>query len=190
MEKEERLSSRKPGDRTVRVHARRPRRRLRMAPHVPAFIRFLREMASRTPLVKVMVALLVLWLLVSWGIYEAEKGVEPQIDSYGHALWWSFAAMQTQGANSPGPVTAVGITIGAIWSIVSTIGFFGVIIGTLYAYYMIPRYRPYRRIIGALEYNLEKMQELSAEELEVLRDTLARVIDSRMQELKREASNQ
>ncbi len=190
MEKEERLSSRKPGDRMVRLHPRRTRKRLRMAPDVPAFVRFLREMASRTPLVKVMFALLVLWLLASWGIYEAEKGAEAQIDSYGHALWWCFAAMQTQGANSPGPVTALGITIGAIWSILSTIGLFGVIIGTLYAYYMVPRYRPYRRIIGALEYNLEKMQELSAEELEVLKDTLARVIDSRMQELKREASNQ
>jgi voltage-gated potassium channel len=188
MDKEE-LHHLRPGDKALRIHKRRRRRRLRIVPDIPGFVRFLRGMAAETPLVKIMIALLVLWLLAAWGIYEAEKGAEPQIDSYGHALWWCFAAMQTQGANSPGPVTPIGILIGSIWSIVSTIGLFGVIIGTLYAYFMTPKRRPRRAIVNTLQYNLEKLEDLSGEELELVKETLGRVVDSRLEELKKDVSD-
>ena len=159
-------------------------------PDVPGIISFLREMAAQTPLAKVLIALLLLWLLSAWGLYEAEHGENEQISSYGYALWWCFTAMQTQGANSPGPITSIGMVIGSIWSILSTVGLFGVIIGTLYAYYMVPRRRPRRAIVGTLQYNLEKMEELSAEELEVVKDTLVRVIDSRMHEVEQQTPDE
>ena len=91
--------------------------------------------------------------------------------------------MQTQGANSPGPITAPGMIIGSIWSIFSTIAFFGVIIGTLYAYFMLPRRRPSREIVTALQYNLEQLENLSINELEVLRDTTARIVNAQIKEL-------
>jgi len=141
-------------------------------------------MATRTPLIPLILTLAGLWLLFSLGIYLAERGVNEQITSYGYALWWSFTAMQTQGANAPGPVTTSGIVIGAIWSIFSTIAFFGVIIGSLYAYYMHPRRRPSREIISAIQYNLGELENLSLDELEVLRDTLVRIVDAQISRLK------
>jgi voltage-gated potassium channel len=135
-------------------------------------------------------ALIALWLVSSWGVYLAERGANEQINSYGYALWWTFTAMQTQGANSPGPITAPGMIIGSVWSILSTIAFFGVVIATLYAYFMLPKRRPSREIIGALQYNLEELEHLSIDELEVLRDTIVRIVDAQIRERKEKSPGQ
>ena len=92
--------------------------------------------------------------------------------------------MQTQGANHPGPITPIGMIIGAIWSIFGTIAFFGVIIGTFYSYYMLPRQRPSRELIGAIQYNLGELEDLSVDELETLRETTVRVVDAQISRLK------
>ncbi len=186
----EELTPLQPGDKVLRVRRRRPRRRLRLAPDIPAIFRFLKQIIIETPLVPLLLVLTALWLIFSWGIYLAERGTNEQITSYGYALWWSFTAMQTQGANSPGPITAPGMLIGSIWSIFSTVAFFGVIIGTLYAYFMLPRRRPSREIVGALQYNLEQLENLSVDELEVLRDTTVRIVNAQIREVKQKSPGQ
>jgi len=177
------------GDTILRVRRRKSYRRLRITPHIPEVFRFLKQMALETPLLKALVILIALWLLFSWGIYMAERGVNDQIDSYGYALWWSFAAMQTQGDNSPGPITAAGMSMGAIWSILGTVAFFGVVVGTLYAYFMLPRRHPSREIIHALQYNLERMEKMTVDELELLRDTTVRIVNSQIKEQKKKSSD-
>ncbi len=177
-----------PGDKVLRVHRRRPRRRLRITPNIPAVFRFIRDMSTKTPLIPLILTLAVFWLLFSLGIYLVERGVNDQIDSYGYALWWSFTAMQTQGANSPGPITVPGMVIGSIWSIFSTVAFFGVIIGSFYAYYMLPRRHPSRELIGAIQYNLGELEDLSIDELEALRETAVRIIDAQINRARKRAS--
>jgi len=179
-----------PGDKGLRILRRRPRRRLRIAPNIPAVLRFLRDIATRTPLIPLILTLATLWLLFSWGIYLVERGVNEQITSYGYALWWCFTAMQTQGANAPGPITTPGLIIGSIWSIFSTVAFFGVIIGSFYAYYMLPRRRPSRELISAIQYNLEELENLSMDELETLRDTIVRIVDAQISRLKEKSQGQ
>jgi len=186
----EQLTPRQQGDKVLRIRRRRPRRRLRITPDIPGVFRFLRQIVNETPLIPLILALIGLWLLFSWGVYLAERGAGEQINSYGYALWWTFTAMQTQGANSPGPITATGMLIGSIWSILSTVAFFGVIIGTLYAYFMLPRRRPSREIVSAIQYNLEQLENLSADELELLRDTTVRIVNARIGELKQKSSGQ
>jgi len=186
----EQLTPLQKGDKVLRVRRRRPRRRLRNTPDIPRVFIFLRRLVSETPLIPLILALIALWLLFSWGVYLAERGVNEQINSYRYALWWAFTAMQTQGANSPGPITATGIIIGSIWSILGTVAFFGVIIGTLYAYFMLPRRRPSREIVSALQYNLEQLENLSVDELELLRDTTVRIVNAQIGELKQRSSGQ
>jgi len=186
----EELTPLQRGDKVLRIRKRKPRRRLRLAPDIPGIFRFLRQIVTETPLVPLILALIGLWLLFSWGVYLAERGVNEQINSYGYALWWAFTAMQTQGANNPGPITAPGMLIGGIWSIFSTVALFGVIIGSLYAYYMLPRRRPSREIVNALQYNLEQLENLSVDELEVLRDTTVRIVNAQITELKQKSSGQ
>ena len=91
--------------------------------------------------------------------------------------------MQTQGANAPGPITTAGMIIGAVWSIFSTAAFFGVIIGTLYSYFMFPRKRPSRELISAIQYNLEELEKLSIDELKALKETTARLVDAQISHL-------
>ncbi len=180
-----------PGDKVLRLRKRiRPRRRLRITPNIPEVFRFLKDMSTRTPLIPLILALIGLWLLSSWGIYLAERGVNEQITSYGYALWWTFTAMQTQGANSPGPITAPGIIIGSIWSIFSTIALFGVIIGSLYAYFMFPKRHPSREIISTIQYNLGELENLSTDELEALKETTVRIVDAQISQLKERPSGQ
>ena len=185
----EQLTPQLRGDKVLRIRRRRPRRRLRITPNIPAVFRFLRDIATKTPLIPLILALIGLWLLFSLAIYLAEHEVNEQITSYGYALWWSLTAMQTQGANAPGPITTLGIIIGSIWSIFSTIAFFGVIIGSLYAYFMLPRRHPSREIINAIQYNLEELESLSADELEALRDTTVRIIDAQINRVREKASD-
>jgi voltage-gated potassium channel len=173
----------KPGDKIVHIH-RKKKRRLRVSHDVPGLIKFLQDMASQTPLLPSLAILVALWLLLSWGLYACEHQVSDQLNSFGECLWWSFTAMQTQGANIPGPITPLGRLVGSIWSIVGTIGFFGVIIATLYAYFMSPKRRPLRAVIANLKYNLEEFENLSIDELEILKDTISKITDARIKELR------
>ena len=182
-EKVEEVTTHLPGDKMFRRRLK-PRRRIRFAPNIPAVFQFLQDAATRTPLVPIILALFVFWLAFSAGLYFVEYEINEQFGSYGDALWWSFAAMHTQGANNPGPITPGGLVIGLIWSLFSTAAFFGIIIGTLYAYFMLPRKRPSREIITALQYNLGEFDKLSIEELKMLRDTVVRVVDVHISELR------
>ena len=181
----EELTSTQRGNKVLRIRKRKPRRRLRIAPDIPAVLRFIRQIAIETPLVPLILALIILWLLFSYGVYHFERGVSEQLHSYSQTLWWTFAAMHTQGANIPGPITIPGMLIGSIWSILSTAAFFGVIIGTIYAYFMSPRRRPSREIISALQYNLEQLDKLSTDELIVLRDTTVQIVNAQLREVKK-----
>jgi voltage-gated potassium channel len=171
----EEIKSTLSGDKTLRFRRRKPRRKLRIVPNIPGIVRFIKDIFTKTPLLPLMVVLIALGLLSSWGIYLAERNVNEYMTSYTHTLWWSFAAMQTQGA--PAPITNAGMIIGVFWSIISTITFFGIIIGTLYSYYQLPQRHFSKELIGALQYNLDELEDLSIDELEGLRDTVARLVD-------------
>jgi len=182
--------NKKPGDRVVRVEKHRRRRRLRVVPNIPGVLRFFWDIIRETPFVPLFLVLTGLWLISSLGVYLAERMVNEQFHSYGAALWWTFTAMQTQGANSPGPITSPGMLIGAIWSIVGTIVFFGVIIATIYAYYMVPRRHPSRVIIDALQYNLNELEYLTVDELTTLRDTVINLVNARISDIEKNSQNQ
>ena len=179
----EEIGSQTPGDKVLRIRRRRSHRRLRVTPNIPGVLRFTRDIVTETPLVPLLLALAVLWLISSLGLYLVERSVNDQLSTFTTSLWWSFTAMQTQGANAPGPITIPGMVIGGFWSVFSTIAFFGVIIGSLYSYYMLPRRRPSRELIGAIQYNFEELDNLSVDELEALKETTSRLIISRINRL-------
>jgi voltage-gated potassium channel len=53
-----------------------------------------------------------------------------------------------------------------------------IIIGTLYSYFMLPRRRPSRELVSAIQYNLEELENLSLEELEALKEITARLVEA------------
>ena len=62
------------------------------------FKRFVHDAVIQTPLLRMILLLVVLWLAFSAGLYAAERGVAgTAITSFGRALYWGIAAFSTAG---------------------------------------------------------------------------------------------
>lgn len=134
-------------------------------------VRFIKDIVAHTPFIKMATLIMVLWMIFSGGMYLAEQGVEDgAVTSYGEALYWGIAAFSTAGIAHV-PQSGMGKFIGGTWIIVGSILFFGIIVATITAYFMRPFQRPAKRIIDTIEYNLEQLDDLSLEELNLLRKT-------------------
>jgi len=182
------VSKTRPGDKVLR-RTRRPRKRLRIAPDVPVIIAFLRVIATQTPFVPMFSLVMILWLLFSTGFYFAEHGASGSgIDHYSDALWWSLVAMTTMGT-APIPVTGTGHIVGGIWAVVGVILFWGTIIASVTSYFLHRRQRPSQQIISTVQYNLEQLEDLSLEELELLKETTDGLIDAHIGRLKQGQSS-
>jgi len=121
--------------------------------------------------------LVVLWALFAAGLYLAEQGAEgSSITSYGRALYWGIAAFSTAGIADM-PVTGLSEIIGAVWIVLGSMIFFGAIVATVTTYFMRPLHRPSKQIIDTIEYNLEQLDDLSIEELELLKETTDSLIE-------------
>jgi voltage-gated potassium channel len=132
---------------------------------------------------------IILWLLFSAGFYFADRGGgDTAIEHYGDALWWGLVAMTTMGTASK-PVTGAGQIVGGIWAVLGVILFWGTIIASVTSYFLHPRQRPAQQIISTVQYNLEQLEDLSLEELELLKETTDGLIDAHIGRLKREQSS-
>jgi len=139
--------------------------------------KFIQDVVIHTPILRMSLLLLILWVIFSAGIYLGERGVEgTTITSYGRALYWGIAAFSTAGIADM-PVSGISEIIGAIWIIIGSILFFGAIVATVTAYFMRPLQRPSKQIIDTIEFNLEQLDDLSVDELEVLKETTDALIE-------------
>ncbi|RMF66368.1 MAG: two pore domain potassium channel family protein [Alphaproteobacteria bacterium] len=138
--------------------------------------RFSRDVIRHTPLVRMSLILIVMWLLFSAALFLSESGAPgTPISSYGKALYWGVAAFSTAGIADT-PVRGTSEFIGAVWIVVGSLIFFGSIVATITAYFNRPLQRPARQIIDTIEYNLEQLDDLSVEELELLKTTVDSLI--------------
>lgn len=135
------------------------------------FKRFVRDVLAHTPFFKMIFALTVLWLVFSYGMCLAERGVEgAAITSYGKALYWGVAAFSTAGMADV-PMTGTARLVGGVWIVLGSALFFGTIVATITTYFMRPLHRPVKQIVDTIEYNLEQLDELSIDELDLLKKT-------------------
>src|SRR5210317_986440 len=141
------------------------------------FKRFIRDVSVHTPFVKMVLLLIVLWIIFSAGMYLSEKSIgETSIDSYGDALYWGIAAFSTAGI-ADAPISGAAQLIGGIWIVLGSVLFFGTIVATVTTYFMRPMQRPHKKIIDTVEYNLEQLEDLTVDELDLLRETIDTLID-------------
>ncbi|QYZ65234.1 MAG: hypothetical protein OI74_07965 [Gammaproteobacteria bacterium (ex Lamellibrachia satsuma)] len=146
--------------------------------------KFIGDVVIHTPIVKVTFLLVILWLLFAAALYLSETGSETTtITSYGKALYWGIAAFSTAGIADM-PKTGFGELIGGTWIIIGSMLFFGAIVSTITAYFMRPMQRPAKQIIETIEYNFEQLEDLSVEELELLKETTDALI-KHMEHLKK-----
>jgi voltage-gated potassium channel len=140
------------------------------------FKRFIKDISIHTPFTKMILLLIVLWLIFSAGVYIAEHSIEgAAITSYGSALYWGIAAFSTAGIADT-PKSGLAQLLGGIWIVVGSVLFFGTIVATVTTYFMRPMQRPHKRIIDTVEYNLEQLNDLSIDELDLLKETVDTLI--------------
>jgi voltage-gated potassium channel len=138
--------------------------------------RFFRDVSAHTPFTRLVILLVVLWLMFAAGLYLAERGVAgTTIDSYGKALYWGVAAFSTAGIADT-PVTSLAQLIGGVWIVLGSMLFFGAIVATVTGYFMRPMQRPHKKIIDTIEYNLEQLNDLTVDELDLLKETVDTLI--------------
>jgi len=150
--------------------------------------KFFKDVLVHKPVVKSILLLVALWLLFAEALYLSEIGSEAtSITTYGNALYWGIAAFSTAGI-ADRPVTGAGELIGGVWIVIGSMLFFGAIVSTITAYFMRPLQRPAKQIIDTIEYNLEQLDDLSIEELELLKETTDALIEN-MERLKSTKQN-
>ena len=66
--------------------------------------------------------------------------------------------------------------IGGVWIVVGSAVFFGTIVATITTYFSRPLRRPVRQLVDTIEYNLEQLEDLSVEELDLLKGTVDSLI--------------
>jgi len=138
--------------------------------------RFVSDVTTHTPIVGMVFLLLVLWMAFSAALFFAESGIENSaISTYGDALYWGIAAFSTAGIADT-PKSDLAQLVGGIWIVIGSLLFFGAIVATITAYFMRPMQRPGKRIIDTIEYNLEQLDDLSVEELDLLKETVDTLI--------------
>jgi voltage-gated potassium channel len=121
--------------------------------------------------------LITLWLIFSAGLYLAEHNIEgAAITSYGKALYWGIAAFSTAGIADT-PKSSIAQLLGGIWIVIGSVLFFGTIVATVTTYFMRPMQRPHKKIIDTIEYNLEQLNDLTIDELDLLKETVDTLID-------------
>jgi voltage-gated potassium channel len=140
------------------------------------FQRFIQDITKHTPFTKLILLLIILWLIFSAGLYSAEHAVEgAAITSYGHALYWGITAFSTAGIADT-PKSSIAQLLGGAWIVIGSVLFFGTIVATVTTYFMRPMQRPHKQIIDTIEYNLEQLDDLTIEELDLLKKTVDTLI--------------
>ena len=153
------------------------------------FRRFISDVVAHTPFAQMVILLIALWFIFSSGIYLAERGIDDtSITTYGEALYWGVAAFSTAGIADT-PVSSTAQLIGGLWIVTGSVLFFGTIVATITSYFMRPMLRPHKKIIETIEYNLEQLDDLTVEELDLLRKTVDTLIIN-MERLKEKQAKQ
>lgn len=160
----------------------RPRAPHRLSPaHGSRRRRALQTALAELPLLRLVGAFAVAWLAAAALLWQSERHApEPVLGSFGDALYWTVAAFSTAGIAET-PTWWPSQLIGAAWIVVGSIVFFGAIVAAVTGFLMRPMQRPVHRIVDTIEYNLERLDELSVDELALLQhttDTLIRHVEA------------
>ncbi|WP_243399625.1 potassium channel family protein [Arthrobacter glacialis] len=109
-------------------------------------------------------------------MYDAEKASpDASIASFGDALWWAFVTITTVGYGDLTPTTLLGRSI-AVGLMIGGIALLGVVTATLASW-----------LVEKVSAQETKSQEITAEELQSLRDEIRMLRDDLV--LRREASS-
>ena len=168
------VPTRKPGSRVLRTRMRRPRLKnieRRFGSRLAGIYEFFVEILTQTPVLWMFAALALLVILAPIPIWLFERRADDAaMTSYWVGLWWAVSAFSTVGHSDIAVVTTGGRIVGSVYTIVSVSLFFGSVIAAFSSYFILTWRRPKRQVVDTINYYLQRIDDLSAEEIVELED--------------------
>ncbi len=164
----------KPGDRVLRRSMRRAR-----LPLIERSIRgpiaenlgLVADIATQTPVLWFIFALTILVALAPIPVFLFERSADnAQMTNYWIGLWWAVSAFSTVGHSAVEVNTVGGRVVGSIYTVVSVGLFFGSVIAAFSSYFILTWRKPKRQLVDTINYYLQRIDDLSAEELDDLNE--------------------
>lgn len=164
----------KPGDRVLRVRTRRARLPMierGVSRPLAEGVQFLVDIGTQTPVLWFIGVLGVLLVLVPIPVWLFERTRDnADVTSYWVGLWWAVSAFTTVGHSGVSVDTVGGRIVGSIYTAVSVGLFFGSVIAAFSSYFILTWRKPKRQLVDTINYYLQRIDELSPEEIEDLED--------------------
>ena len=176
------IRSSRPGDRVLLVGTRKRRLgsiRREAVGNVTAAIDLFRDIFTQTLILPVIAFLALLVIIVPVPTFLIERtSNEADVTSYWIGLWWAVAAFTTVGHSDIDLVTAPGRVLGSIFTIVSVALFFGSVIAAFSSYFLLTWRKPRRHVVDTITYYLQRIEQLSVEEIDELEEITDGVLHS------------
>ena len=170
----------RPGDRVLRVRTRQHRLaavKRQAGGSIAAAVKLFADIFTQTAILPVIGLLTLLVILVPVPLFLIERTADDaQITSYWTGLWWAVSAFTTVGHSEVGLVTGLGRVVGSIFTVLSVALFFGSVIAAFSSYFLLTWRRPKRQVIDTVTYYLQRIEQLTTEELEELEEITAGVL--------------
>lgn len=164
----------KPGDRVLRVRTRRARLAMierGVSTPLSEGVQMLVDLGTQTPVLWFIGALGVLVALVPIPVWLFERTAEnSDMTSYWVGLWWAVSAFSTAGHSGVTVETIGGQIVGSIYTVISVGLFFGSVLAAFSSYFILTWRKPKRQLVDTINYYLQRIDELSPEEIEDLED--------------------
>lgn len=168
------ISTLKPGDRVLRVRTRRSRLPLierGVSTPVSEGLQMLADIAKATPILWFIGALAVLVVTGPIPVWLFEQTADsPDMNSYWVGLWWAVSAFSTAGHSGVVLETAGGRIVGSIYTVLSVGLFFGSVLAAFSSYFLLTWRQPKRQMVDTINYYLQRIDDLSADEIDDLQD--------------------
>lgn len=164
----------KPGDRVLRRSTRRARLPLiERSIHSPVAegVEMVSDMATQTPILWFLLTLVVLVILGPIPVLLFERTADnAQMTNYWVGLWWAVSAMSTAGHSAVEVDTVGGRIVGSIYTVLAVGLFFGSVLAAFSSYFILTWRKPKRQLVDTINYYLQRIDDLSAEELDDLNE--------------------
>jgi voltage-gated potassium channel len=141
-------------------------------------LRLFLDLATQTPVLGMIAALAVLVVLAPIPVFLFERGAEgARMTSYWVALWWAVSAFTTAGHSNIEAVTVGGRVVGSLYTIAAVGLFFGSVLAAFSSYFILTWRRPKRQLVDTINYYLQRIEDLTVEELEDLADMTSGLLE-------------
>jgi voltage-gated potassium channel len=129
------------------------------------------DLTKATPVLWFIGALAVLVVIGPIPVWLFERTADsPDMANYGVGLWWAVSAFSTAGHSGVLVETLGGRIFASIYTVLSVGLFFGSVLAAFSSYFILTWRKPKRQVVDTINYYLQRIDDMSADEIIDLQD--------------------